>query len=228
MEITPVRRVNTVEQVYQQMQNMLIDGTWKPGQKLPSEGELTERFGVSRITIRAALEKLKALGLIETHSGSGSFVRQLSMDDTLRDLVPVMVIGDLDDLQIFQYREMIDSESARIAAVNPRPEDVAMLRSLLRRMQKDAADNDSAAFSKDDLDFHLQVAKMTHNPLFVRTNKILMNVLQASMSHVIDKMKYEPGLDYHARILLAIEAGNSERASALMREHIRHNYEYFQ
>ena len=73
MQITPIQKVNVVEEIFDQLQSMLIEGTWKPGDKIPSENELSETFGVSRMTIRQALQKMKALGLIETRSGSGSF-----------------------------------------------------------------------------------------------------------------------------------------------------------
>lgn len=90
MQITPIQKVNVVEEIFDQLQSMLIEGTWKPGDKIPSENELSETFGVSRMTIRQALQKMKALGLIETRSGSGSFVRKISPDDSLQDLVPLM------------------------------------------------------------------------------------------------------------------------------------------
>ena len=136
MQITPVQKVNAVEQVFDQMQQLLIEGVWKTGEKIPSENELCETFGVSRITIRQAMQKLKALGLIETRTGSGSYVRKVQLDDTLQDLVPLMYIGNISQRQVFQFREMIDTESIRIAAPIATSEDLDRLAFLIEKMRK--------------------------------------------------------------------------------------------
>ena len=227
MEIIPVQKVNAVEQVYKQMQTLLIDGVWKNGEKLPSENELCEQFGVSRVTIRQAMQKLKALGLIETRTGSGSYVRTVDLDDSLQDLVPMMYIGKTSDKQVFQFREMIDSESVRIATQMATEDDFQALEKLLQEMQGAADANDRELFSEKDLAFHMTIVTITGNPLIIKTNQILHNVLSESMKTVIEKMKYSPGLNYHARILDAMKSRDAQLAEALMREHIRQNYKYF-
>ena len=227
MDIIPVQKVNAVEQVYKQMQTLLIDGVWKNGEKLPSENELCENFGVSRVTIRQAMQKLKALGLIETRTGSGSFVRTVDLDDSLQALVPIMYIGKTTDKQVFQFREMIDSESVRIAAGSAGKADFDKLEMILQEMQKAADENNKELFSEKDLDFHMYIVGITDNPLIIKTNQILRNVLSESMKSVIEKMKYAPGLNYHARILTAMRNHDSQQAEMLMREHIQQNYKYF-
>ena len=228
MEIIPVQKVNAVEQVYKQMQTLLIDGVWKNGEKLPSENELCEQFGVSRVTIRQAMQKLKALGLIETRTGSGSYVRKVELDDTLQDLVPLMYIGDISQQRVFQFREMIDSQSIRFAAPIATSEDVDRLSFLLDKMRKAADESKGELFSRYDLEFHMEIVKMTGNPLIIRTNQILLHVLSESMNSVVEKMRFAPGLDYHARILEAMRAHDAMQAEKLMREHIRQNYQYFE
>lgn len=228
MQITPIQKVNAVEQVFDQMQQLLIEGVWKTGEKIPSENELCETFGVSRITIRQAMQKLKALGLIETRTGSGSYVRKVELDDTLQDLVPLMYIGDISQQQVFQFREMIDSQSIRFAAPIATSEDVDRLSFLLDKMRKAADESKGELFSRYDLEFHMEIVKMTGNPLIIRTNQILLHVLSESMNSVVEKMRFAPGLDYHARILEAMRAHDAMQAEKLMREHIRQNYQYFE
>lgn len=227
MQITPVQKVNAVEQVFDQMQQLLIEGVWKTGEKIPSENELCETFGVSRITIRQAMQKLKALGLIETRTGSGSYVRKVQLDDTLQDLVPLMYIGNISQRQVFQFREMIDTESIRIAAPIATSEDLDRLAFLIEKMRKAADDSNGELFSRYDLEFHMEIVKITKNPLIIRTNQILLHVLAESMNSVIEKMRFAPGLDYHARILKAMKEHDGPLAEKLMREHIRQNYQYF-
>jgi GntR family transcriptional repressor for pyruvate dehydrogenase complex len=78
MEIEKIKRVNIGDQVYEKLQKMIFDGNWKSGDKLPSENVLAESFGVSRMTIRQELQKLVAIGLVETRIGEGSYVKELS------------------------------------------------------------------------------------------------------------------------------------------------------
>ena len=101
MGIKPIKRVNVGEQVLLQLKKMLIDGEWAPGSKIPSENELAELFEVSRITVRQALQKLNALGLIETRLGDGSYVRNLDIGDSMNALIPFIYLGYQSDSHVF-------------------------------------------------------------------------------------------------------------------------------
>ncbi|MBP5595245.1 MAG: FadR family transcriptional regulator [Pseudobutyrivibrio sp.] len=227
MNINPIQKINAVEQVFEQMQGLLIDGTWRQGDKLPSENELADAFGVSRMTIRQAMQKLKALGLIETRTGSGSFVREPSPEDSLNELIPLMYIGNPSQLHVFQFREMIDSESVRIATLKANPKQLKQLELILEQMKKASVVNDREAFSNYDLKFHMKIVKLTDNPLIIKAYDILLNVLTESMDSVIEKMKYSPALDYHRRILDAMNSKDEILAEQIMHEHIKQNYSYF-
>ncbi len=225
--INPIQKINAVEQVFEQMQGLLIEGSWKAGDKLPSEYELSDAFGVSRMTIRQSLQKLKALGLIETRTGSGSYVRELNIEDSLTELIPLMYIGKPSQIHVFQFREMIDSESVRIATPIADEKSLQKLEALLEKMKKASDDDDSEAFSKYDLKFHMIIVNLTANPMIIKAYDILKNVLTDSMSDVIEKMKYKTALDYHQRIIEAMRRKDEVLAEQLMHEHIRQNYSYF-
>ena len=227
MNINPIQKTNAVEQVFEQMRGLLIEGTWKSGDKLPSENELSNAFGVSRMTIRQSMQKLKALGLIETRTGSGSFVRELNPEDSLNELIPLMYIGEPSQIHVFQFREMIDSESVRIATPLADENSLKKLEDLLVKMKKASDEDDAEAFSKYDFKFHMIIVKLTDNPMIIKAYKILLNVLTESMVSVIEKMKYKPALDYHRRILDAMKKNDEVLAEQLMHEHIRQNYTYF-
>lgn len=228
MNINPIQKINAVEQVFEQMQNLLIEGTWKAGDKLPSENELSAAFGVSRMTIRQAMQKLKALGLIETRTGSGSYVREVNPEDYLNELIPMMYIGSPSQIHVFQYREMIDSESVRIATMMGDENGLKRLEDRLEKMRKAAAEDNAKAFSQYDLKYHMTIVKMTGNPMMIKSYELLINVLKESMDYVIEKMKYEPALDYHQKILDAMRRKDAELAEQLMRQHIEKNYAYFE
>ena len=101
MEIKPIRKVNVGEMVFNQLQDLLIRGEWKPGDRLPSENELAELFHVSRITVRQALQKLSAMGLIETRLGEVSFVRKVDASESMNALVSTLYLDNASSLQVF-------------------------------------------------------------------------------------------------------------------------------
>ena len=228
MNINPIQKINAVEQVFEQMQNLLIEGTWHSGDKLPSENELSAAFGVSRMTIRQAMQKLKALGLIETRMGSGSYVREVNPEDYLNELIPMMYIGSPSQIHVFQFRETIESGSVRIATTQADEKSLQKLESILAKMRKAAEDDNSKAFSQYDLKYHMVIVKMTGNPMMIKAYELLLNVLKESMDYVIERMKYKPALDYHQKILDAMRKKDEVLAEDLMREHIRQNYAYFE
>ena len=228
MKIQPIQKINAVEQVFEQLQGLLIDGTWRAGDKLPSENELAETFGVSRMTIRQSMQKLKALGLIETRTGSGSYVRELNPEDSLNELIPLMYIGEPSLIHVFQFREMIDSESVRLATPIVDDKGIKQLEEILAKMKKAADEDDGNAFSKYDFKFHMAIVSMTGNPMMIKAYDILLNVLKESMNSVIEKMKYKPALGYHKKIIDAMRKKDPVLAEQIMREHIKQNYAYFE
>lgn len=227
MEIKPIRKVNAVDEVYYQMKALLINGTWKTGDKIPSENELCEMFQVSRITIRQAMQKLRALDLIETRSGTGSYVRKVNVTDVLNELIPVMLIGDVSNKQIFQYRKIIEPGSTHMATIMAKDKDFIMLSNILEKMQEAAEREDDEMFSRYDLDFHITIGEITGNPLVINVNYLLKDMFERSMNMVIEKMKYTHALEYHRKILTAMMDRNPDQAMHLMFEHISVNNEYF-
>lgn len=227
MGIKPIQKVNVGEQVYEQLKRLLIEGEWAPGTKIPSENELADMFNVSRITVRQALQKLNALGLLETRFGEGSFVRVVDVGESMNGLIPVMYLGEQSAREVFEFRMIIETECARLAARRATAEDIGELKETLERMVKCESDRDLKAFGVADLDFHFRIAQITRNALVIKTMSILREVLESSMYDVIDKMGCENGIFYHKEIIQSIAAKEDEKAANMMKEHIKKNFEYF-
>lgn len=226
MEIKPIQRVNAVDQIFNQLRDQLIDGRWTAGERLPSENELAEMFNVSRITIRQALQKLKALGLIETHSGAGSYVKNVDISDTFNELKPILYIGNVTTDNILEFRRMIDTECIRIATVRAKESDLRRLDKIYEKMKEAQQAGDVKRFSKYDMKFHQEVVKMTSNPLMVKTYAILSDVLNVALQDIIDKMRFERAVEYHAKMLDAMHRRDPEEAAKYMAEHINAAKEY--
>ena len=116
--IGKINRQTVTDQVYDIIVRKIADGEWEKGGKIPSEIELSRELGVSRITLKMALQKLNALGIIETRVGEGSFVQDFSFNSFLSELLKSKLITD-DSNELNQFRVLIEYCVLKLAIVNP-------------------------------------------------------------------------------------------------------------
>ncbi len=224
--IQPIKRVNVSDQVFEQLKNQLLSGNWQPKEKIPSENELSEKFQVSRVTIRQALQRLTALGLLETRFGEGSFVKKAEVGNFMNILVPQAYLSKNSTLEVLEFRQVVETESAGLAAERATKEDVGVLEGILAEME--TLKEDSHTFAKADLDFHIAVSRITRNSLIINTHSILNDILSVSMQDIVEQLGSEIGLYYHKKIIDAIAANDPEAATSIMREHICKTRERYQ
>ena len=223
LAIEAIKKVNVSEEVFLNLKDMIINKEWLPGEKLPSESALSESYDVSRVTIRNALQKLKALGLIETHLGSGSFVKDFSETGAMNSLIPIAFLGsDIDS--ILEFRREIESGTCAIAAEKATDEDVFVLRSMIAEMENIGDDLEKLALA--DQKFHYQIAHISRNPLILKTYEIISEVYSAHMKNIVSVMGGRRAMSYHLDIVNAIAAHDAKLARECMIKHMNMNIEY--
>ena len=126
MEIRRVHRTTISDQICEQMKQMILDRTWKPGQKVPSEGELAEQFGVSRASIREALLKLNAVGLLESRFSGGHYVREAGADICMNAILPIVYVSNNSVMEVLEFRQVVEARIAGLAARRAGTEDVKL------------------------------------------------------------------------------------------------------
>jgi len=211
------------EQVMEQIKDMIAQGVYGQGDLLPSEKELIQLTGVSRITVREALKGLAEVGIIETRRGKGSFVRVDSAS-----LRPDMVTSEERSayrqrfLASTQARLLVEPEIARLAAKNASPEDIAALEALLQR--KNNPSRGERCFDE----FHIAVARAAGNPVLVDFIRQMVSEEQKGLSSfslpMPENQKRASGSlrDQHQKILSAIRDGDGEFAYFYTKEHIQY------
>ncbi len=112
---------------------------WPPDSKIPSENELRSSLSVSRDTVREAIKRLGALGLLESKQGKGTFVRKVDVGFYLNLVVPSLFLDEHDSVNILQFMKAIQAESVRFACRKATEEDIRVLEDLLEKM-KDSGD----------------------------------------------------------------------------------------
>lgn len=226
MAIHKVRKVDVGAEVYDQMREMIFKNVWKSGDRLPSENELAEAFGVSRVTIRQALIKLNASGLIRTRQGEGSFVQELSVGLKLNELLPSIYLSDDSVRDVWEFRMMTEGETAALAAKRATDEDVRLLWNAYEKLKDQRDDLD--AYIGNDFHFHRLLTTIVGNKLITQVHYLLRDVLKETMKKITLKIGPENGIEYHRRIIEAVEAHDSEKAKALMNEHLSHALKLFE
>jgi len=221
--IEPIKKVNVSEEVFLHMKQLIIERKWNPGDKIPSEAELSKSYGVSRITVRNALQKLVALELIETHLGDGSYVSKNGGAVAMNGLVSTAYF-ETDVEVILEFRREIESGTCAIAAEKATPEEVEELKAMLRLM--DGLQNDLEKLALADLDFHYKIAHISRNSLIIKTYEIIADVYTSHMKHIVSTMGGELGVYYHQKIVEAIEKHDVPSARTYMLKHLEGNIDF--
>lgn len=226
MPIKKVTRQSIGEQVFEQLKEQIFNNEWKKGEKIPSENELAVSLGVSRVTVRQALQKLTALGLIETRFGEGSFIIDAAPGISMNPLIPIAYLNENSLQEIIEYRRVLEGNVAELATERASAGDVAKLEEayLLMEQVKDELE----MFSQADLNFHLLLAGMTKNSLIIQTFHIFNDVLNRAFSQIVSKRGNSAGIHYHKLLLEAVKAHNSKEAKRIMEEHMEDLYNTFQ
>lgn len=226
MAIHKVRKVDVGAEVYDQMREMIFNSVWKPGERLPSENELAEAFGVSRVTIRQALIKLNASGLIRTRQGEGSFVQELSVGLKLNELLPSIYLNDRAVRDVWEFRMMTEGETAYLVAQRASEADIRELWEAYDSFREQQDDLD--VYIGNDFRFHRMLTTIVGNQLLTQVHYLLRDVLKETMKRITVKVGRENGLLYHRRIIEAIEAHDAAQAKALMVDHLSHALKLFE
>ena len=161
------------KQIARSIAAAIEDGRYAPGDRLPSEREFADDFGVSRPTIRDAMIALEFQGLVEARQGSGVYVkaaRQISEDASERDVSA---------LELAEARRLFEGEACALAAATITDEQLALLDGLAADLGRDASVED---FEKHELEFHLAIARATGNAAICATVEDLWRLRQQSTS----------------------------------------------
>lgn len=187
-----ITRVSIVDQVCALIKQDIADGIWKEGEKLPSEAEFAELFGVNRLSVRMALQKLITLGIIETRVGEGSFVRPFSLRPFLSEIA-IFYDDDEKYREVQQLRNLLEGECMNLAILNASQEEKDTLKAVLDRYNEAALHYNENIDDTERLDkmvdadfaFHYQVVKMSHNKLYKDVYYMVQQLIRRHITQMI-------------------------------------------
>lgn len=198
--------------VYDYIEALVISGDIKPGERLPSEAKLGETLDVSRVSVRAGIEKLSAIGLVSKKKGGGSYVNQPNHENYLQVFTPT-ILHNTDFFELLDIRRVLDTLSVELAAKLISESEINQLKTIVKKMENF---QDANSFFDLDRKFHLTITKASKNRFLLNIQTMIWDVIEKSQRLSYDIVANKNRLIEHQMILDAIEAHNVD----LAREHI--------
>ncbi len=219
--IEPIRKSRLSEEVLKRLQSMIIGGTFKEGEQLPSERELSEQFQVSRASIREALRVLEALGFLKPQVGTGGgiFVNKVSIEALLNPFSEILASEQTVIIEMLEFRKLLETEIAKIAAERRTDNDLKNIALSIEKMRSDIASGGLGV--EGDTAFHSALATAAGNSVFEKMLALARNMLiKTQETTLIIKDQPEKSLKDHIGIFNAVKDGKAELAEELMLEHL--------
>jgi GntR family transcriptional regulator, transcriptional repressor for pyruvate dehydrogenase complex len=215
-----VHRGRVYEQVLKQLQEQIVTGRLKPGDKLPPERELAQRFKVSRSSVRDAIQALQVMRLVRSRQGGGTAVCEISADTLASPLSQALAGRQGLIAELIEARKIIEPPLAARAAVNATEEEIERLEEILCRQEEKTRRSEPVL--EEDSDFHYTIALAARNSVVRRMVDLLMDLLRASRSRNMQiPGRLARSLAGHRRVLAAIRSRDPRAARAAMLRHIR-------
>ena len=224
LDTLPIVRRKLSDEVTDRLKAMITSGQLRPGEPLPSERELMERYQVGRPTIREALQTLSSLGLIVTVRGERSRVSQVTAQSIIRQMDNTVQLlfaaspASLDHLK--EARLFFERGMVREAALRATDAHLDRLRAVVARQRTHLGDTD--VFISADTEFHTAIAAISGNPIFESVSGAMLGWLKAYHTDLLRwSGKETHTLAEHALIVDAIERGDADAAAQAMAQHLQ-------
>lgn len=207
-------------QIAGELEKEILAGRLPPGERLPSEGKLCERFQASRTVIREAIQQLRGRGLLRTLKGSGTYIADPSLESLGTAVKAYSALTmEADFLELIDFRILIESECARLAASRAGRHVIEDLHRIIAEME--AAEGQREMFSKTDIAFHQAIAKASGNGIYaIVLGGLEKRCIEFAQTNRGTDDWYPRVIDEHRAILDAVEAAHSDRAAEAMRRHL--------
>ena len=226
----PIVRRKLSDEVFARLKRTITSGELKPGDDMPSERELMERFGVGRPAIREAMQALANMGLVAISHGERAKVLQLNARSIFRQVdtaAKIMLASSTDSLEHLKTaRIFFERGMVREAAEKASAQEVAALREILAAQQSERGN--SEAFIDADMRFHTAIAAISGNPIYAAVAEAMLGWLKEYHTEMLIWTGNEQyTLDEHAEIIDRIAAHDADGAEKVMIKHLERSRALF-
>ena len=224
MQTDRIVRRKLADEVLERLLRLISEGNLKPGDAMPSERELMQRFGVGRPAVREAMQSLSNMGLVSISHGERARVQELTAQSIIRQVdqsALLMLSRSTDSLEhLKEARLFFERGMVREAAQRAKPEDIAVLRDTVAEQRRLLGKAEQ--FMAADMQLHTQIAALSGNPIFVSVSEAMLGWLKA---YHVDLLFWSGKENYtlaeHTEIIDAIEKGDADAAEDALVRHLK-------
>jgi len=209
--------------IVEQIRDLIKEGKLKPGDKLPPEQILAEKFGTSRPSVREALSALEILGITESRGGKGNFIKNNLNIPSYEQKYRELEEGE-SPFEILEARKAVETEIVGLTAKKATKKEIATIQESLHKME--GAMSNIPKMMEFDREFHINIARVAHNNLLFSMMTYLSNLLKEKLwINMKEKSWSIPGrprkyLEEHIEIFNAIKNKDSKDARKRMYDHL--------
>ena len=218
--IQAIQVESPVDKIIRQLKQLIVSGQLKPGDRLPAERALSEKFGVGRSYVREAILKLEFYGLLKTNPQSGTYVSGLSIK-VIDSLITDIIKFNKDDFSaMVEARYYLELDSVRLAAERKSLEDIEAIEQAMNDYEAKVNNGESAV--EEDMLFHVMIARATKNSVI---ESMILNLIPDLIKHITEikicgDNRGKAAVEEHKAIFEALKAGDIDAAENAMAGHL--------
>lgn len=214
---------NVTEQVVEYLKENISAGNWGVGEKIPSENQLTQLLGVSRTSVRTAIQQLVGVGALESIHGKGTFVTTADLSALLKRGNGITEADCQDIKKVLEFRCILEPDTCYLAAERMTQASMDALVYHLGMMKQSIGDQE--AFVRHDIQFHQEISKASGNNLLEKSLRDVFEQTASNHARINDLFGYKDGIYYHSVLIKAMQEKKAAKARKLMYEHLRQAYD---
>lgn len=221
MNVKPIQKASASSKVFDALHEMIATGKFKRGEKLPPQEELARQLGVSRNTLREAVNQLSAMGFLKSHQGVGTVVEPPNPDRYLSRLGGQFLLDTLSVREFIEARICIERITVRLAVQRAVKDDVRHLIAILEEQRKAIQIGDAAEFTRQDASFHLMLTQICGNRVLMKFIQTIQDMLHRFIGEVVQLPgAMDDALNFHSSVIDAIVSKDADLAEAQMVRHL--------
>lgn len=213
-----IKTVSVTSQVVEYLKENIESGQWAVGEKIPSENEMVAELGVSRSSIRTALQYLIGLGVLKSYQGKGTFLINSQVENWDATESKITSEDCQDICKVLEFRKLLEPGACVLAMRHCTPETIASLEVYLEQMEM--FKEDRAKFVRADIKFHEVISRTSENPLLEKSLHKVFTEQRKNHEQMNELFGFESGIYYHTAILEAFRNRDAETARRVMEEHL--------
>ncbi|MGB0986702.1 MAG: pyruvate dehydrogenase complex transcriptional repressor PdhR [Pseudoalteromonas spongiae] len=221
----PVKQPKLSDIILSQLESMIVEGSLLPGQKLPPERELAVQFDVSRPSLREAIQKLEARGLVIRKQGGGTFVTENLLGGLSDPLFDLLSKNSESQFDLLEFRHGIEGMSAYYAAMRGTSADFKEIEEKHDAIGHAQIENDYRAEAEAVYEFYISICSASHNAVMLHLARSMSSLLVDNIEQNLTVLAQRPEVfskiaEYRKKLMAAILSGQPQKAWGASHRHL--------